>query len=162
MQERKFLAWQGAPSLAGMLSLLCMVSLLVLLPAWSHAKPLQPARSVVSSDNATIAQGERLFARDCAICHGKKAIGEDATRPQGGWHQGVGQVAPALNGTGHAWHHPPAHFFEKIKHGTRVENSRMVGWKGRLTDYEILSVIAYFQSLWPGPILAAYWSRYAE
>jgi mono/diheme cytochrome c family protein len=69
-------------------------------------------------------------------------------------------VAPALNGTGHAWHHPPEYLFRIIRDGSTVNRSRMQGWAQWMNDYDILAVIAYFQSLWPQGIKEAYTQRY--
>lgn len=124
--------------------------------------------SIASSDPQTIALGLHLFGQNCAPCHGKKAVGENPASPMGGWITGRGDLAPALNGTGHSWHHPPEYFFRiiregsalKFKEGSALKGSRMKGWAGRMTDYEILAVIAYFQSLWPEHIKNGYRQRY--
>ena len=116
--------------------------------------------SVVSNDRETIALGRRLFAQNCAPCHGAKAVGENPALPIGGNKPGGAHRAPALNGTGHSWHHPPEYLFRRIREGTDLGNSRMMGWAGRMNDYEILAVIAYFQSLWPGRIKKGYRQRY--
>jgi mono/diheme cytochrome c family protein len=120
----------------------------------------QPSSSIASSDADTIAHGQRLFAQNCSPCHGKEAVGENPASPMGGWHPQVGPVAPALNGTGHAWHHPPRYLFDTVRNGSTVKGSRMVGWAGAMSDYDILAVIAYFQSLWPANIQKAYRHRY--
>jgi hypothetical protein len=36
----------------------------------------------------------------------------------------------------------------------------MIGWDTRMSDFEIVAVIAYFESLWPPHIKAAYQRRY--
>ena len=118
------------------------------------------ATSIASDDPETIAMGARLFARNCSPCHGKEAVGEDPASPLGGIKPGVGQIAPALNGTGHAWHHLPDYFFRQIREGTTIANSKMAGWAGRMKDGEIVAVIAYFQSLWPKRIKDAYRERH--
>jgi putative ABC transport system substrate-binding protein len=120
----------------------------------------QPSSSIASSDADTIAHGQRLFAQNCRPCHGKEAVGEHPATPLGGWNPQVGPVAPALNGTGHAWHHPPEYLFQTVRNGSTVKGSRMRGWAGAMSDYDILAVIAYFQSLWPTRIKAAYTQRY--
>ena len=131
---------------------------------WLHAIPMgaEKGGSLVTSDARIIAQGARLFQRNCSPCHGVKAVGEYPERPTGGLKTGLGQIAPALNGTGHAWHHPPQYFFQMIRNGTALQNSRMKGWAGRLKDEEILAVVAYFQSLWPKRIMDGYRHRYLE
>lgn len=115
--------------------------------------------SIASSDADMIALGERLFAQNCSPCHGKKAVGENPAMPLGGWNK-AGPIAPALNGSGHAWHHPPRYFFQTIRNGSAMQGTRMIGWVGRMSDVEILAVIAYFQSLWPTHIKDAYRQRF--
>jgi putative ABC transport system substrate-binding protein len=116
--------------------------------------------AIASSDADTIAHGERLFAQNCSPCHGQQAVGENPATPLGGWNPQVGPVAPALNGTGHAWHHVPEYLFQTIHNGSTVKGSRMPSWRVAMSDYDILAVIAYFQSLWPTRIKEAYTHRY--
>lgn len=127
-------------------------------PRYIMAGPRPSA--MVSSDAETIAHGRRLFARNCSLCHGKEAVGENPATSLGGWQAQVGPVAPALNGSGHAWHHPPEYLFRIIRDGSTVNRSRMQGWAQWMNDYDILAVIAYFQSLWPPGIKEAYTQRY--
>ncbi len=115
--------------------------------------------SIASSDAATIALGGRLFEQNCRPCHGSRAVGENPATPLGGWNK-AGPIAPALNGSGHAWHHPPRYFFHTIRNGSTMKGSRMIGWAGRMSDAEIVAVIAYFQSLWPQHIKDAYRQRF--
>ena len=64
-----------------------------------------------------------------------------------------GYLAPALNGTGHAWHHPDEVLFRIIHEGSIAEDSPMRGFAGKLSDSEIVASIHYFKSLWPEEIL---------
>ncbi len=127
-------------------------------PYAEAAKP--PQSSIVSSDPETIKLGMSLFEQNCVSCHGRKAVGENPATPSGGWKPKVGHLAPALNGTGHTWHHPPGYLFRIIREGSVVKDSRMKAWAGRMNDFEILAVIAHFQSLWPPRIKDAYRHRY--
>jgi mono/diheme cytochrome c family protein len=126
-------------------------------PLFCSAEPV-PA-SIASSDADIIALGGRLFAQNCRPCHGSKAVGENPATPLGGWNK-AGPIAPALNGSGHAWHHPPRYFFQTIRNGSTMQGTRMIGWAGRMSDAEIVAVIAYFQSLWPPHIKDAYRQRF--
>ena len=65
---------------------------------------------------------------------------------------GGGYLAPALNGTGHAWHHPNSVLFKTIKHGSIASDSLMRAFSDRLSDKEIVMIIHYFKSLWADPI----------
>jgi mono/diheme cytochrome c family protein len=109
-------------------------------------------------DPDTVARGQALFAQHCAVCHGAGAQGENPDEPMGGLKPDGGYLAPALNGTGHAWHHAPDQLFRIVKEGSPAQDSPMRGWAGKMTDADIASVIAYFRSLWPEPIQ----SRYSE
>jgi mono/diheme cytochrome c family protein len=107
---------------------------------------VEPAPSAIASSDAdTMAHGRRLFAHNCSPCHGQEAVGENPATPMGGWTAQVGHLAPALNGTGHAWHHPPEYLFHTIRHGSTVKGSRMQGWAQRMSDYDIVAVMANFQ-----------------
>ncbi|MEE8555716.1 MAG: cytochrome c [bacterium] len=120
---------------------------------------LGPFSSLPSSDprdGALVVRGERVYAQNCAACHGAAAVGEDPKLPQGGRKATGGYLAPALNGTGHAWHHPPDALFEIIAEGSRAADSQMAGWGGRISDRDIGAVIAFIRSLWPGKVQAHY------
>ena len=105
--------------------------------------------SVDYDDPRAIAMGEGLFATNCQACHGPQAKGESPFNVMGGRKLNGDYWAPALNGTAHAWHHPPDMLFSIVKKGSPAQDSRMRGWEGRMTDQEIHSVLAYVKSLWP-------------
>ena len=107
-------------------------------------------------DPGLIARGESLFSRNCASCHGKKAVGESPRNVKGGEKPGGGFWAPALNGTAHAWHHPPDGLFRIIEQGSPAAGSTMAGWGGRMSGEEIHAVLAYIQSLWPEELRRRY------
>jgi mono/diheme cytochrome c family protein len=137
-----------------------MVPLLSAIVLSLPASAASPQMSMVSSDPEIVALGSRLFEQNCSPCHGRQAVGENPATPLGGWKVGVGQVAPALNGTGHTWHHPPSYHVRIIRDGSTLEGSRMIGWDKRMTDFDIFAVIAYFESLWPPHLKAAYQQRH--
>jgi mono/diheme cytochrome c family protein len=137
-----------------------MATLLSVMVGALPASAAAPQASMVSSDPEILALGSRLFEQNCSPCHGQQGVGENPATPMGGWKVGVGQVAPALNGTGHAWHHPPSYHVHIIRDGSTLEGSRMIGWGNHMSDFEIFAVIAYFQSLWPPHIKAAYQQRH--
>ncbi len=114
------------------------------------------------TEPALVAGGEQLFAKNCAVCHGPQAAGENPDKVNGGRKPQGGYWAPALNGTAHAWHHPPDGLFKIIKDGSPAKDSSMVGWKGRMSELEIHSVIAYVQSLWPESLRKKYEEVFAS
>ena len=50
-----------------------------------------------------VKQGEKVFATNCASCHGKNA---EATKDWKKRDEKGNLVPPPLNGTAHPWHHP--------------------------------------------------------
>jgi mono/diheme cytochrome c family protein len=107
-------------------------------------------------DPEVTARGEALFRQNCSSCHGAAGIGENPARPMGGDKPEGGFLAPALDGTGHAWHHSPATLFGIIRNGSPARDSPMRGFAAMLSDEEISTVIAYFRSLWPPEIQDRY------
>jgi mono/diheme cytochrome c family protein len=107
-----------------------------------------------------IVDGKRLYDEYCASCHGEKGIGQDPKRRGGGLDENKIPLAPALNGTAHTWHHSPSYLFKYIKKGSIVGNSPMPSFGDELNKQEILSIISYFQSLWPEKKLEWYFKKY--
>lgn len=114
---------------------------------WGESGPVKGPKAV--------ALGKTLFAKNCQSCHGLNGVGQDPTSPKGGRKDGK-FLAPAVNGTGHTWHHPPKMLFNIIKNGSLAKTSPMKGWKGKMKDKEIWAVLAYFQSIWPKNIQLRY------
>lgn len=77
--------------------------------------------------------GRQVFGQNCAVCHGAAGEGKDP--------------APPLNSLGHADHHPDWELYMFVADG-KVGFGQMPAWKGRLSDLEIRSVIAYLKTLW--------------
>ena len=105
-------------------------------------------------------KGEELFRKHCAACHGEEAIGQDPSQPAGGWDMQELQLAPALNGSGHAWHHSPALLFDYIQKGSIDGTSPMPSFGNVLGDDQIAAIISYFQSLWPEGTRRLYRERF--
>ena len=106
--------------------------------------------------------GEELFKRYCAGCHGENAIGQDPAQPAGGWDEKENRLAPALNGTGHAWHHSPELLFEYIQQGSIDKTSPMPSFGDVLSESQISEIISYFQSMWPNKIMEQYEERFTD
>lgn len=102
-----------------------------------------------------VAQGQKVYAANCASCHGDKMQGQPNWKDQ--MPDGL-LPAPPHDATGHTWHHPDQQLFQIIKLGTAavVQNykSNMIGFGNRLSDQDIWSVIAYIKSTWPADIQA--------
>ena len=103
------------------------------------------------SNAELVALGKKVYAAQCASCHGAKLEGE------GNWRRRKPDgtlPAPPHDETGHTWHHPDWMLFEYTKYGgerfTRgVVKSAMPGFGDTLSDREIYAVLAYIKSLWP-------------
>ena len=104
--------------------------------------------------------GVDLFKKHCAPCHGDAAIGQDPSQPSGGFDADMSRLAPALNGTGHSWHHPPALIYEYIQKGSIDKTSPMPSFGSILKDSDIKAIISYINSLWPNEILDGYRKRF--
>jgi mono/diheme cytochrome c family protein len=98
---------------------------------------VRPSEPLASAE--VLALGERVFADNCASCHG----------PQGEGHVLVN--APALDSSEHAWHHPDGQIQLLIKNGGVL----MPSFADILNDEEIEAVIRYLQTWWMADQLAA-------
>jgi len=105
-------------------------------------------------DEALVHQGAEVFQANCAVCHGKNAEGDADWRKKGPDGK---YPPPPLNGTAHAWHHSIPVLRRIIKEGTPRDEGNMPAWGDKLTEQEIDAVIAWFQSLWPDQVYAAWY-----
>lgn len=122
------------------------------LPRISQPSALAPVKRV--TDKVILDKGHALYIKNCSQCHGGQAQGTKE------WRQPDADgkyPPPPLNGTAHAWHHPTEVLMEVMKDGT-LPDGNMPAWEGKLTDEELLSVIAWFQSLWSEEIFKT-WSQ---
>jgi cbb3-type cytochrome c oxidase subunit III len=88
----------------------------------------------------TIANGQWLFNLMCSQCHGTDGYGSP--------------MAPALNNQQFLSETPDAAIQQIISLG--VPGTRMPAWGGRLTEYDINSLVAFLRSLEPtAPAIAA-------
>jgi mono/diheme cytochrome c family protein len=103
-----------------------------------------------------VALGERIYAKECAACHGRNLEGQPnwrSRRPDGRL------PAPPHDATGHTWHHPDFQLFFMVKEGTAALAppgylTDMPAYKNRLSDREIAASLAYIKSKWPQRIKA--------
>lgn len=124
------------------------------LASW-QAKVNQQVSVMRNHNTGQLQRGHRLFEQNCAACHGANAQGVT------NWtHPGPDgkYLPPPLNGTGHAWHHPKRALISTIQHGTIRFGGNMPAWQGKLSEQNINDIIAWFQSLWPEELYAA-WQR---
>ncbi|MDH3279687.1 MAG: cytochrome c [Gammaproteobacteria bacterium] len=101
-------------------------------------------------DSVELKQGQDLFRRNCAVCHGWNAEGTVRN-----WQKrdADGKLPPPpLNGTAHAWHHSTQVLHRTIRDGTQSLGGSMPPWREKLSDEEILLIIQWLTSLWPEEI----------
>jgi len=104
-----------------------------------------------------IDNGAKIFNNNCASCHGNSAQG---TTPN--WKQPLidgTYPAPPLDGSAHAWHHPLKILQRTVKNGGIPLGGTMPPFKDKLSDEEINSVVAFFQSKWSNEIYEAWIKR---
>jgi mono/diheme cytochrome c family protein len=113
------------------------------------------ARSRIDPDDKTqVAQGQSVYAAQCARCHGANLEGQPNWRDR----QANGRLpAPPHDASGHTWHHPDAQLFGITKHGLAPfappgYQSDMPAFDGTLSDEQIAAVLAYIKSTWPPDI----------
>lgn len=114
-----------------------------------------PGSSTEDSDSARwytpaqVAQGEALFQRHCAVCHGEAAQGN------ANWSKRDASgnfPPPPLDDTAHAWHHPLVDLQKVIRNGGVAYGGTMPPFGDTLSDEEIRNVIAFFQQTWSDEI----------
>lgn len=105
-------------------------------------------------DTGLVAEGRKIYATECADCHGLTLAGQPNWRER----KPDGRLpAPPHDPSGHTWHHPDEQLFALTKFGPAriVGNgyeSDMQGYEGVLSDREILAVLSYIKSTWPPEI----------
>jgi mono/diheme cytochrome c family protein len=104
-----------------------------------------------ADDNALVAEGDTIYAKGCASCHGRRLEGQAMWQLQ---DQFAGRRAPAHNSTGHTWQHADEDLFHMTKFGRFAATpasavSAMPAFVDHLSDHEILAVLAFIKSRWP-------------
>ena len=96
--------------------------------------------------------GARIYAQQCAACHGAKGEGQPDWRDRG--PDGL-LPAPPHDASGHTWHHPDEQLFAITKQGlARLINqpdyrTAMPAYDGVLSDDEIVAVLSWIKAQWP-------------
>lgn len=105
-----------------------------------------------------VALGKSVFDKNCAVCHGKAAVGLTKnwkqTLPNGKY------PAPPLNGSAHTWHHSPKLLLNSINNGGQRLGGWMPPFKDKLSDEEKQAILDYLYSLWPQDIQQKYDARF--
>lgn len=122
--------------------------------AW-HLSPAVGATSrghfANADDVSLVREGRAIYMMSCSSCHGRKLEGQALWQVM---DQYAGRRAPAQDATGHTWQHSDEALFQKTKFGrfpTEPSNRHyyMPAFAGRMTDHQILAVLAFIKSSWP-------------
>lgn len=103
-------------------------------------------------DAKVLAMGERIYAEQCASCHGDRLQGQPDWRTRGA--DGL-LPAPPHDAGGHTWHHPDETLFRITKFGVASivgdpsYKTSMPAYEGRLSDDEIIAVLSWIKAQWP-------------
>jgi mono/diheme cytochrome c family protein len=102
-------------------------------------------------DTAKVALGAKVYAENCAACHGAKLEG------QTDWRRALpnGRMpAPPHDESGHTWHHTDEVLFGITKYGVTPKyappgyQSDMPAFGGKLSDDEIWAALSFIASHW--------------
>lgn len=136
-----------AVAAAGVIAVLVAINL----PVRESARLLRP------DDAKLVALGQKVYATQCAACHGQGLEGQPNWRQRGA----DGRLpAPPHDASGHTWHHPDDVLFRITKYGVvkaadlKNYDSAMPAFEGRLSDDEIVAVLSWIKSQWPPEIRA--------
>lgn len=121
---------------------------------WQQSQDAAGGVVVDWRDDALVAQGERIYAANCASCHGAALEGQENWQARG--EDGL-LPAPPHDETGHTWHHPDAVLFALTKYGPAAIAgddyvSAMPAYANILADAEITAVLAFIKRQWPSAI----------
>ena len=100
---------------------------------------------------AAVQQGKRIYSQQCGGCHGRNLEGQPLWQLQDRYAH---RRAPAHDASGHTWQHSDEDLFQMTKYGRfpgapRTMRSFMPAFEHRLTDKEILAVLAFIKARWP-------------
>jgi len=107
--------------------------------------------SSMATDAETLALGARIYAANCATCHGVAGEGSEGWRSPGP----DGRLPPPPHDTsGHTWHHGDGLLFRIVRDGCDAypESARdrcaMPAFGDGLSDAEIRAVIEHLKTWW--------------
>ena len=106
---------------------------------------------LLQNDPRTIDTGQKIYADNCASCHGQNLEGEPNWRSP---KADLTMPAPPHDDTGHTWHHSDEVLFKLTKYGLAAYlkqpdyKSNMPAYEDVLTDDEINAVLSFIKSRW--------------
>ena len=106
---------------------------------------------------AQLELGKKVFAANCATCHGAEGQGLalDWKKPQA---DGA-YPPPPLNGTAHTWHHPVSTLIRTIDEGGVPLGGKMPAFGDKLSDEEKTALIARINDWWPEEVYKGWIER---
>ena len=110
-----------------------------------------------ADDPKLVEAGRGIYMLACSSCHGRRLQGQALWQLM---DQYAGRRAPPHDATGHTWQHSDEALFYETKFGRFPTAppkgvSYMPAYVGRMTDHDILSVLAFIKSSWPVGIRAS-------
>lgn len=107
-------------------------------------------------NQSVVDYGAPLYQQNCAVCHG---INAEGTREWKKPDSNGNYPPPPLDGSAHAWHHSIPQLARSIKEGGVKLGGVMPAFGDKLSNQEVLAIIAYFQSKWPDEIYQVWHER---
>ena len=140
---------------AGLLALLLVAGAGYFSLRDNNRQAAAPLHSLRPDDPQVLRVGARIYAQQCAACHGARSEGQPSWRDRG--PDGL-LPAPPHDASGHTWHHPDEQLFAITKQGlAQLINqpdyrTAMPIYGGVLSDDEIVAVLSWIKAQWPPEI----------
>ena len=116
------------------------------------------ASHFADADNPSLVEtGRAIYATACSSCHGRRLQGQALWQVM---DQYAGRRAPPQDGTGHSWQHSDEDLFQKTRTARfpwapQRDATYMPAFGGKLSDQEILAVLAFIKASWPAGMRAS-------
>jgi len=117
----------------------------------------EPSHFADADNDALTTLGAEVYANNCSSCHGRRLQGQALWQLR---DQYEGHRAPPHDSSGHTWQHSDEDLFHMTKTGKfpaapAALVSFMPAFEHRLSDGEIIAVLAFIKSRWPIGIRAS-------
>ncbi len=152
MTSMKSVVWIGVVSAAALAVVTALLAMFV-----GNPFAAVPTGGLRPDDARLLAQGEQIYTRTCATCHGAQLQG------QPNWRQRDAKgllPAPPHDASGHTWHHPDEMLIRITKYGVasgaglKSYQTAMPIYDGVLSDEEIVAALSWIKAQWPAHIRA--------